>query len=409
MVQRVKNKIYGIELRERCQYNSRYKKLIQSIDEGLGIIDVIFDAAGKPIDYRFIEANPGFYQQTGVNHLVGKTAREALPDLEEYWYEMFGKVALTGEPIRFENYSMWNQRWYSVYAFKLDPTKIGNVALLFKDITKDVVHKKNLEDSLRIQDEVLATLSHELKTPLNVIFGTTQLMELYLANPDVDHVKLHLSKNIGTIRQNCYRFLKLIRNIEDLYKMDSGFFQLKRKNQNIVKIVEGIVRSVSEYGKGKAIQLHFASDVEELLIACDAEKIERILLNLISNAIKFTDPDGKVCVRVSPEGEQVAIQVRDTGVGIDQKHLDAIFKKYHQVDKTLSRNAEGTGIGLALVKSLVELHGGRITVESQVGAGSTFTVILPATVRADACVEDVRCDQNKRVEMLQIEFSDIYN
>jgi Signal transduction histidine kinase len=264
-------------------------------------------------------------------------------------------------------------------------------------------------ETLKMQDEIFANISHEIKTPLNVIFSSNQLMELYLKNNLLEDNKEKISKNICIIKQNCYRLIKLINNIVDLSKMESGFFKLNLKNENIVQVIEDIVQSVSEHINGKGLNITFDTNTEEKIMACDPEKIERIILNLISNAIKFTNTYGRIFVNILDKGNSVEISVKDTGIGMDRKHLDNIFERFHQVDKSLSRNAEGSGIGLSLVKSIVELHGGKISVDSTPGKGTIFKIELPARiVRTEKITEQIKTIDNK-IEMINIEFSDIYS
>ena len=149
-------------------------------------------------------------------------------------------------------------------------------------------------------------------------------------------------------------------------------------NNNIVEVVEEIVMSVTNFTDSKGLNIIFDTDTEEKIIACDPEKIERVVLNLISNAIKFSDKGDEIFVDVKDKNEFVEISVKDNGIGIEEKNLNMIFDRFKQVDKSLSRNTEGTGIGLSLVKSIVELHGGSIYVESEFGKGSKFTVKLPS-------------------------------
>ena len=132
------------------------------------------------------------------------------------------------------------------------------------------------------------------------------------------------------------------------------------------------------------------------------------MLNIISNAIKFSNPGGEIHVNVSDKGELVEISVKDNGIGIDKMHLDSIFKRFYQEDKSLSRNAEGSGIGLSLVKSFVEMHDGKISVESEINKGSTFTIKLPS--RAIEQDGDIKSSMNmkNKADLLNIEFSDIY-
>lgn len=287
--------------------------------------------------------------------------------------------------------------------------KISEIVVIAIDITEETKAKNKIEEALKIQDEIFANVSHELKTPLNVIFSTNQLMEFYYKDDSLEDNKEKISKSINIIKQNCYRFTKLINNIVDISKMNSGFFKLNLSNENIVNITEDIVQSVSDYIKVKGLNIVFDTNTEEKIIACDPDKIERIILNLISNAIKFTNASGSIFINLIDKGDNVEILIKDTGMGMDQKHLNKIFKRFHQIDKSLSRNAEGSGIGLSLVTSLVKLHGGKISVDSEVGKGSTFKVELPAKTVEDVEVIGIIKPVNNKIEMINIEFSDIYS
>lgn len=287
--------------------------------------------------------------------------------------------------------------------------QITEIVVMAIDITEEIKAKNKIEEALKAQDEIFANVSHELKTPLNVIFSTNQLMELYAKGESFEDKKENINKGIQIIKQNCYRFTKLINNIVDISKMDSGFFKLNLSNENIVDIIEDIVQSVSDYINSKGISIIFDTNTEEKIIAIDSEKIERIILNLISNALKFTNLGGKIFINLVDKGDVVEILVSDNGIGMDKKHLNNIFKRFHQIDKSLSRNAEGTGIGLSLVKSLVNLHGGKISVDSEVDKGSTFKIELPAKILENIEVVDKIKPMNNKIEMINIEFSDIYS
>lgn len=288
-------------------------------------------------------------------------------------------------------------------------SQIIEVIIIGIDITEEVVAKNKMEEVLKMQEELFANVSHELKTPLNVIFSTDQLLELYMKNNSLEANKKKIVSGIRLIKQNCYRSIKLINNIIDISKIESGFFKLSLSKENIIQIVEDIVQSVSDYIEDKKLNIVFDTDIEEKIIACDPVKIERIILNLISNAVKFTNPGGKIFVNIFDKVNFIEIDVRDTGVGIDRKHLDNIFERFHQVDKSLSRNAEGSGIGLTLVKLIIEMHGGNISVESEVGKGSTFKIILPAKGEQKLEVVNKTKPVDNKIEMINIEFSDIYS
>lgn len=287
--------------------------------------------------------------------------------------------------------------------------KVVEVIIIEIDITEEVKAKQKMEDNLKMHEELFANVSHELKTPLNVIYSTNQLIESYLNNNTIEVSKNKVLKKLKIIKQNCYRFTKLINNIIDLSKIDSGFYKLELRNDNIVGVVENIVQSVSEYIKGNELNVVFDTDIEEKIIAFDPYKIERVILNLISNSIKFSNPGNEINICVKDKNDYVEISVKDNGIGIEKKHLDIIFERFGQVDKSLVRNAEGSGIGLSLVKSIIELHNGKIRAESKVGKGSIFIIELPNRIIEHPKLAEQIKPINSKIDMIKIEFSDIYS
>jgi PAS domain S-box-containing protein len=291
------------------------------------------------------------------------------------------------------------------------------VFIMIKDVTaqklseklKEEVEQKTMFNNL--QREFFTNLSHELKTPINLIFSTVQLMESKVKNDIINIKEIGFNKHSHILKQNCYRMLKLISNLIDITKIDTGFLNLNLKNSNIISIVEDITLSTAEYIESKGISLLFDTDIEERIMATDANMIERIILNLLSNAIKFTDNGGKITVGIMDKETSIIVSVKDTGVGIPKEKLDTIFGRFNQVEQTLSRNARGSGIGLALVHSLVRMHGGIIFAVSELGKGSEFIIELPVrlvTEEDDESFIDVQ-GKERYVDMMNIEFSDIYS
>ena len=167
------------------------------------------------------------------------------------------------------------------------------------------------------------------------------------------------------MKQNCYRLLRLVNNLIDITKIDSGFMELNLKNVNIIEVVENITLSTAEYIESKSRTIIFDTDIEEKIMAIDPEQMERVILNLISNATKFTSPGDTIEVTIYDKDKYILISIKDTGIGIPQDKLDSIFERFKQVDPLLSRRSEGSGIGLSLVKSLVEMHNGNISCKKQ--------------------------------------------
>jgi PAS domain S-box-containing protein len=266
--------------------------------------------------------------------------------------------------------------------------------------------RKELRDTIemdKLRVEFFANLSHELRTPINVISGAIQLIELNLK----DNMNENTIRNVNFIKQNSRRLLRLVNNLIDATKLEVGFYELNLRNFDIVSLVENISLGILEYTSLKNIQLIFDTDVEEKIILCDPNKIERIILNLLSNSLKFTNSGGSIIVNLYDRIDNIVIAVRDTGVGIPKDKQELIFERFRQVDKSFTKNSEGSGIGLAIVKALVELHGGRIEVESDIGMGSEFSITLPAYSADNEEIGKSSEIDLDRVERVKIEFSDI--
>ncbi|WP_432409237.1 ATP-binding protein [Wukongibacter sp. M2B1] len=263
----------------------------------------------------------------------------------------------------------------------------------------------------KLRTEFFTNLSHELRTPLNVIFSAQQILSLF-ARDCFDDKSEKANKYLKIIKQNCYRLIRLIGNLIDITKIDVGNFNIEFQNYDIVYLIKSIVLSVNDFIKDKEISLIFESSIDKRIIACDPDKIERIILNLLSNAVKFTPKNGKIFVNIGEENDRVLISVRDTGIGIPKEKQNSIFDRFVQVDKSIIRKNEGSGIGLSLVKSLIEMHGGNISLTSKEGEGSEFTIELPINV-LDVSVsneyqDEIACTNHEKVERIDVEFSDIY-
>lgn len=297
------------------------------------------------------------------------------------------------------------------YTFKDKP---AGISVLMDIRERKIVEEKEkaLKEALeydRIKNEFMANISHELRTPLNVIFGAVQLIEYYSENKIIWENSTNITKYSKSMRQNCYRMLRLVNNLIDLTKLDSGFLQLNLHNYNIVSVVEDITLSVAQYIESKNISIEFDTEIEEKFMACDTDIIERVILNLLSNAVKFTPAGGSIFVNIYDNTDYITVSVKDSGIGIAEDKLKLIFDRFRQVDKSMTRSTEGSGIGLSLVKSLVELHGGEIEVKSTYGEGSEFLIKLPfREIEEDETAATLDIPQGK-VESIHIEFSDIYS
>ncbi|OPJ60084.1 PAS domain-containing sensor histidine kinase [Clostridium chromiireducens] len=282
-----------------------------------------------------------------------------------------------------------------------DITPEKQVQKLKDEVKENIKLLNETQQQNRFITEFFSNISHELKTPLNVIFSSLQLLNVY---DDEEFIK-NRKKYLDVMKQNCYRLIKLVNNLLDIVKYDSGFIIPNMQNEDIVYVVETIAMSIVPYAEDKGIELVFDTDIEEKIIAFDVDKMERIILNLLSNALKFTDRGGYIYISIKDKNEKVEISVKDTGIGIAVDKKEFIFGRFTQVNKSLKRNHEGTGIGLSLVKSFVELHNGEIKLESKLGHGSEFTVVLPSRQSEETKVETEIKDNV--IERVSMELSDI--
>lgn len=272
-------------------------------------------------------------------------------------------------------------------------------------------NEKKLGEALeydRLKTEFLSNISHEFRTPLNVILSAIQLIKCDKAK---DSENIRNCKYFNSIQQNCYRLLRLINNLIDITKIDSNYYESTMQNFDIVKLIKDIVISADQYAENKNLSISFQSNTDRKIMACDPDQIERVILNLLSNAVKFTPNGGAINVSFTDCGDMARISVKDTGPGIPAEMHKKIFERFGQVDKSLKKQNEGSGIGLSIAEALVRRHGGTITVISEPGCGSEFVVDLPCRILSEDESEPNRmyaADERSLTERINIEFSDIY-
>jgi signal transduction histidine kinase len=514
----------GVESALRAS-EERYRTLFDSIDEGFCVIQMIHDEQGHPVDYRFIEANAAFMEQTGLEDAVGHTARELVPTLEDHWFEIYGRVATTGESIRFQNGSEPMGRWFDVFAFRTGAPEDRRVALLFTDVSaahaakrererllgelelererlrqvfrrapsfvamlsgpdhvydfvneaylqlvghRDVLGRPILEALPELSDqgfkelldrvletgdiwtgretpallqrtpgappetryvdmvfqalleadgtrsgvvahgfdvtqqvlarrqvetllaeseqaraeaesansaksEFLAVMSHELRTPLNAISGYADLLEAGIHGPVTDAQRNALHR----IQISQRHLLGLINEVLNYARLETGTVLYDVTDVPVLEALTAAESLVAPQAQARGIALLVTECPPEFSVAADAEKLRQILVNLLSNGVKFTDPGGRIEISCGRRGDRTTIDVADTGIGIPEEKLGAIFEPFVQVRADLSRPHDGTGLGLAISRDLARGMGGDLTAASEVGAGSTFRLTLP--------------------------------
>ncbi|WP_224244205.1 hybrid sensor histidine kinase/response regulator [Hyalangium gracile] len=502
------------EQHEQQEAAERYRALFSSIDDGFCLMQLLFDEAGRPIDYRFLEANAAFEEHTGLKGVVGRSARELVPDLDASWFQLYGKVALTGETVRFENHAPAMGRWFEVYASRVGRPELRQVALVFKNITErkaaeaklqesearfrnmadhapvmlwvtdtraqciylnqqwlsftgqtaetglglgwleavhpddarragaiflaanekqesfrleyrlrrkdgeyrwaidaasprfgpdgeflgyigsviDITERKQAEEERelllrreqtaraqaeeanRLKDEFLATVSHELRTPLTAMLGWVQMLRSGMLTED------KRDRALATVERNARSQAQLIEDLLDVSRILAGKLKLEVEFVDVGSVVEAAMETVRPAAEAKGIRLQVALD-STCSIMGDAARLQQVVWNLLSNAVKFTPKGGRVQVLVERRDSSVEVTVADTGRGIPQDFLPHVFERFRQAEGGTTRQAGGLGLGLSIVRHLVEAQGGTVSAASDgEGQGATFVVRLPLSV-----------------------------
>ena len=258
-----------------------------------------------------------------------------------------------------------------------------------------------IKEKNKFKTEFLSNVAYDIKKPINKIFETN--------NNLIENKGKYNSENINNhtrlVKQNCYRLIRLLNNIEYVSRIDNGTCTLELRKCDIVKLLENIVKISKTYTDKKGIDISFKSEVNKKILSLDIDKVEKIILNILSNAIKFTDTGGKIDINLYMHNEQVCISIKDTGIGIPKDKTEVIFENFEQLDTTLSRGCEGTGMGLSVVKKLANLNNIKINVESELNKGSEFIITLPNNIVSKNIKLQDKFAQDEKID---IEFSDIY-
>ncbi|MGZ8470637.1 MAG: ATP-binding protein [Gemmatirosa sp.] len=394
---------------------AKYRTLFDTMEQGFCLVEVLLDAAGRPADYRFIEANPAFAAQTGLANAAGRTARALVPGLEQHWVDVYGSVALIGAPVRFEQGSEALGRWFDVEAFRVGRPDERRVAILFTDVSAAKTAERERERLLaeseqaradadaargtaqaanQAKSQFLAVMSHELRTPLNAIGGYAELIELGIHGPVTKAQRTALAR----IQVSQRHLLGLIAGVLDYSRVEAGAVAYRLTDVPVAEVVAEAELLVAPQLRAKGLGYAWSGAAPGLSGRADREKLQQILLNLLGNAVKFTHArDGRsgrievactTAAKVAHESDRsaagataapewVVITVRDTGDGIAPEQLTRVFEPFVQVDQRFTRPHDGVGLGLAISRDLARGMGGDLTVESTVGVGSVFTLILP--------------------------------
>ena len=372
------------------------KRTQERLNEHVHFLQELLDSIPNPIFFKDLNGqyqgcNKAFEACLGLarQEIIGKSVHDVVPqDLADKSHEM--DLALFENPgVQTYEAAMWyadgvehNVIFSKATVSKPDGTLSGLVGVII-DITQHTQLEEELKSSKlaaeaanRAKSDFLASMSHELRTPLNAIIGFSQvLQEQYfgeLNERQVDYVR--------DILESGQHLLSLINDILDLSKVELGRMELEESSVSVAGLLERSALMIREKAVKHRIDLHvnIPDELRDLEITADQRRLRQVMFNLLSNAAKFTPDGGSIALEVSKHDEVVTVTVADTGIGIPPEHQDRIFEEFYQVRDELSDKEPGTGLGLALVKQLVELHGGKAWVESEGrDKGSRFGVVLP--------------------------------
>lgn len=413
-IDKVVSKQYGKVFIVRISQNEEIIKLKKEIEEKNILFDIITKKVGDLITIVDNNKNIKYVNDESCNvlgysrgELIGKKLDEMVIGSTDILYtNKFQEISLrckNGETIDIEIIS--------------SPTSENNEdgwILIARNITyrRDLKNLKEKYDEIKIHNKLksdfFANLSHELKTPLNIFYSIIQVLDLNVEKDENDFKQAYKKYNKG-LKVNFYRMFKMITNLIDLTKLDSNLEKVKFNNYDIVKLCEDISLSVINYAEQKNIKIVFDTEKEEEIIRCNGEYMERIMLNILSNAIKFTPRGGEIFINLFFDSEFVHIKIKDSGIGVPKEKIDSIFEKFVRVDKSFSRENEGSGIGLSIVKSLVELLEGEISLKSEENKGSEFTVSLPNIKLNEKDLYEMPTDHIVDAQKITLELSDIYD
>ena len=387
--------VHGVDQTQRKQAEAalraseaRYRMLFESMDQGFSIVQMLDGAEGAPTDFRILEVNAMAYQHTGLSGAVGKTLRELAPDVESRWLERIAQVALTGQSVHFEDFSKALNRWLEVFVHPVGQHDSHKVALLFSDITARKQSEEALQQlasSLLVADrrktEFLATLAHELRNPLAPITAGLAIVRM-----QTDPAQAR--QTLDMVERQVSQIVILVDDLLDIARIGGGKLELKKELVELKAIVSVAIETSQPHILEKHHALRVQMPEETLVLEADPTRIAQVIANLLNNAAKYTPSGGRIELSVHRDNGQdgenadAVISVADNGIGLAQNSLDMIFEMFSQGDLSADRTHGGLGIGLSLVRQLVQMHGGAVNAASAgLGQGSTFTVRLPLASR----------------------------
>ncbi len=376
------------------QTEQRYRKLIESMEDGFAIVDLIEADDGHIVDYRFAETNRAFEQQSGLRNPVGRRIRELLPDIKARWFEQFEQAARSGGFSRRSTNNPTRNRWFDVSVTPIGEPGSLQMAVLLHDVTARKNNERDLErfaaemvEADRRKTDFLATLSHELRNPLASIRNGLELLQ-----PTEDDAKEDNSRAAtwAMMNRQLGQIVHLIDDLLDIARISRDQISLRRERIVFNAILDHALESVQPLldTHNHVVDLDLCDP--PLPFDADPMRMTQIIANLIDNAAKYTPQGGRLAIRTWREDHTACFSVSDNGIGIDAEDFERVFESFVRVKRDDSSSRDGLGVGLTLVRRLIELHDGCIEVQSPgVGHGCTFTVRLPLAQDPAKGAEDV--------------------
>jgi signal transduction histidine kinase/CheY-like chemotaxis protein len=398
----------------------RYQSLFNSLDVGFCVIEMKYDRDGTPVDYKFVEINPAFAGETGLDEAQGKWMRELAPEHEQHWFDIYGKVARTGNAVRFEQVAGALDRWFDVHAFRIGTPEKHQVAILFNDDTKRrkaelalrelnetldarvveaVAEREQAQDALRQSQKIEAIgqltggVAHDFNNLLTVIRGSVDLLRM----KDLPDAKR--ARYIDAIGETADRAAKLTSQLLAFARRQSLTPVLFDAGQSLREVAD-MVSTLT----GGRVMLDLRTPDDAYYITADRSQFDTAIVNMAINARDAMDGEGRLTIATGPvsgipairahdpvAGDFIAVTVTDTGHGISEGDLERIFEPFF----TSKGVGEGTGLGLSQVIGFAKQSGGDIRAESVVGQGSTLTLYLPR-----AYPDEAACEVEEEVDTL---------
>ncbi len=358
---------------------------MESIPQGIALFDADDRLVHCNRNYRDIVANSRVRSEPGISFIdlcramVDDRRIVDARDNPEAWPR--DRIARHRSARNSEDIKLSDGRWINIAERR---TRNGDIVSVLADITDVKLReavlneaRQHAELASRAKSEFLANMSHELRTPLNAIIGFSELIRDSAFGP-IGNPKY--VEYVGDIHSSGAHLLKLINDILDISKIEAGEVEINEEEIDIVRIARTCIQFVAKRARDNGLALDCDLSDDLPLLFADERKVKQILINLLSNAVKFTEQGGQVSLRIRIRGDRrIEVAVSDTGIGIARENLEQVMKPFTQVDSKLARKYEGTGLGLSLCKSLVDLHGGQFEIESAVGVGTTARVVFPAS------------------------------